>query len=515
MKNSRTVYAAKNFIYSTAGNLCNSILSFISRTVFIYVLGTVYLGINGLLTNVLGMLSLAELGVGAAISFSLYKPLAENDIHKIQAIINFYRTAYRIIAGIVAIVGIIIAPFLKYMIHDANGISNIQIYYFVFLFNTVSSYLITYKSTLLSADQRNYLITNINTVVKMITTIIQIIVLLLFKNFMLYLIIGAVIQLSGNIYLNYFTDKQFPYIKGKNSEKLSKNDKKVIFTKIKALIFHKIGEVSIYQTDNIITSAFININTVGLVSNFTMIINIVNNFIMSFFNSATAGLGNLIATEGDEKKILISKRYDFLGFVFFGWSSIFLYFLLGPFISIWIGKDKLIDTTTITLLCINYYLTGIRVPLTNVKTAAGVYEQDQWVPLVQSLLNIIISIIGAKYMGLKGIYIGTLLSSLIPSFVRPYIVYKHVFHVSCKKYFLRYFTRIIEIIVCIGVIKLILIFVNINNIFFQFAFIIAVCIMIPCLLLVLIFRNTDEFQYIKSIVTSLIVSVKKLMNRNF
>ena len=181
MAASRTGFVVKNFVWATVGNLSNALFSFVARTVFIYILGTAYLGVNGLFTNILGMLSLAELGVGAAISFSLYKPLAERNTQTIQAIINFYRNAYRIIALIVAIVGLSILPFLKYIVRGVNEVEHINLIYCIFLFNSVTSYLITYKTTLLSADQRNYLITNINTVVKAITMILQIIYLVIFR----------------------------------------------------------------------------------------------------------------------------------------------------------------------------------------------------------------------------------------------------------------------------------------------------------------------------------------------
>ena len=216
MKSSRTLYAAKNFAWSMVGNISNSVLSFISRTIFIYTLGTAYLGVNGLFSNILGMLSFAELGIGSAITFSLYKPLAEKDIPKIQAIINFYRVAYRIIACVVAVIGISLIPFLKYMVKATDGIDNLELIYCLFLINTVSSYLITYKTTIVSADQKAYLMANINTISRVVITLAQIVIMLFTKNFIAYLITGIVMQILTKIYLNRFTDKKYPYIKGRN-----------------------------------------------------------------------------------------------------------------------------------------------------------------------------------------------------------------------------------------------------------------------------------------------------------
>ena len=507
---SRTTFAAKNAMWGMAGNISNALLAFISRTVFINVLGTQYLGVNGLFTNILGMLSLAELGIGSAISFSLYKPLAEKNTRQIQAIINFYRSAYRVIALIVTVVGLSLMPFLHYFVRGVPEVQNIDIAYAIFLFNSVTSYLVTYKTTLLSADQRNYLITNINTVVKAIIATLQITYLLTVGNYIGYLVIDATVQLLSKFYLNHFTDKRYPYIQGKNDARLSKKDKATIFTKIKALILHKVGEVSVYQTDNIITSAFINTAVVGLVSNFTLIINTINTFVMSIFNSMTASFGNLIATETVEKQMRSTKRYDFMCFVFFGWTALSLYTLLDPFIVLWIGRDRLIGNLTVMLLCINYYFTGMRVGLTNVKTAAGIFEQDKWIALCQAAANLAFSIILVRPMGLAGVYMGTLISSMIPNLSRPYIVYKYLFKRSCIPYLVEYMRRFIEVVLCAAIIKGIDCILPGMSIYLRFAILLVLCIIIPAFLLILVYRKSDEFQYFKGLI---IRSKNKVLSR--
>ena len=494
-KQTRTVLAAKNFIWASVGDAVNLLLSFVSRTIFIYTLGTVYLGVNGLFSNVLGMLSLAELGVGATISFSLYKPLAENDINKIQAIINFYRTAYRLIAAVVAAMGICIIPFLSYIVKGADRVDNIVFIYCLFLFNTVTSYLISYKSTLLRADQRNYLITNINTVVRILTVIIQSIMLIMFKDFIIYLLANAVIQLISKIYVNRYTDKRYPYIRGRNSSRLPDADKKTIFTKIKAMMIHKLGDVAINQTDNIITSAVINVIAVGLVSNFTMIIASVNSIVTSFFSASVAGLGNIIATESNENRLRIFKKYDFLGFCFFGWTAICLAFLLSPFITVWIGADKLVDKWTVLLLCVNYYFTGQRVSLGNIKAAAGVFEQDVWMPFAQAAVNIAISIMAAKMFGLPGIYIGTFISSFVPNIGRPIIVYKYVFGIKSSLYFKQYIKRILLMLISGGLIVLSDTIFHIDNVLLTLVFRGIACIIIPTAVIWAVYHRTEEWNY--------------------
>lgn len=504
MNTDRKKYAAKNFIWATVGNIANSILTFISRTIFIYTLGTLYNGINGLYTNVLGMLALAELGVGQAVSFSLYKPLAENNVKKIQAIINFYRIAYRIIAAVVLVIGVGLAPFLKYIIKGADGVEHLVLYYFIFLFNTVSSYLLVYKSTLVEADQKKYLITNINTIIKGCITISQIIVLLISRNFLCYLLIGMVVQFLGNVYINYYAGKMYPFLIGHNDEQLSKADKQTILTKIRALMAHKIGEKAVNQTDNIIISAFINVSAVGLVANYTMLINLINTFVIAFFNGATAAIGNIIATESEDRSYVVSKRFDFIGYVLYGWASLCLFFLLPPFISLWIGSDKVIDSMTCFLLCFNFFFAGLRVPFANVKSAAGIYEQDKWVPLAQAAVNLGVSIVGAKYLGLIGVYLGTLASSLVPQIVRPIVVYKYIFNRSSKSYFKELIKRIMQLSICFLVLYFVFDKVHITNVILDLFFRLLTCSLVMTIEILLCYRNKDELQYIINIIKKVI-----------
>ncbi|OOM79438.1 oligosaccharide flippase family protein [Clostridium sp. BL-8] len=502
---SRTEYAAKNFIWATISTILSTALGFISRTIFIYILGTTYLGVNGLFINILSMLSLTELGIGEAINFSLYKPLADKDEKKLCGLMMFYRNSYRVIALVVATLGISIFPFLNILIKNDNGIAHIHLIYLIFLFNTVTSYLLSYKATLLAADQKSYLLTNINMVTSVITLIVQMVILLGFRNYILYLISASIIGLLKNFYINNYINNRYTYLLEKKCKRLSKKETLNIISKVKAMMFHKVGDVCIYQTDNIITSVFINITTVGLVSNFTMIIDMINRFVMGFFNAASAGLGNLIATEEEKKRLDVFNKYDFFAFWFFGWTSICLYFLLTPFITIWIGSDKLIDNITVALLCINYYLTGMRVPLANVKSAAGVFEQDKWAPIIQSILNLLVSIAGAVKLGLPGIYIGTLISSLVPNIYRPIIVYKLIFKTSSMDYFKLYIKRIFSIMICVCMIKLIInqVFINMNVLFYLISTSV-ICLLLPNILLIIFFRKTQEFQYAIYVKTKLL-----------
>ncbi len=312
--------AERNIFFGIIGNIVSFILGFISRTVFIHNLSVTYLGVNGLYTNILSVLSLAELGIGTAMNYSLYKPVAENNYETIKTLMQLYKKIYRIIAIIITVAGLILLPFLKFIIKDPGNISQNELflYYLIFLFNTVSTYFVSYKYSLVNAEQKNYIQSNIQVITSVAVLISQIIILKIFKSFMLYLIAGAVIGVVQKVFVHLYLNKQYPYLLEKDYIPLSKEEMKPIKKNITALMYHKFGDVMIHQTDNIILSSFINVTFVGLLSNYNLIILSVISFINTIFNSLISGLGNLIALDSKEKQYKLFKVYRFSAFWIYG-----------------------------------------------------------------------------------------------------------------------------------------------------------------------------------------------------
>ncbi len=500
---SRIENTSKNFAFSLLATIVTSVTSFISRTVFIKTIGVAYLGANSLFTNILSMLSLTELGLSSAIAYSLYAPLAKKDVETIKSLMRFYKNAYRIIALVILSIGLALIPFLDYLIKDPGDIQNIPFIYLIFLYNTVVSYLFTYKTTLLVADQRSYILTNMTTVINIVSVAIQVLALLLFKNYFVYLLLGAVINTSQWYWVNRRIFSVYPFLKDKNTSPLAQTEKNQIATNVKAMVFHKLGELCINQTDNIIISSFISIVVVGVYNNYYMIIGIINRFAQSIFGAATASLGNLIATESKEKRYEVFKRYNFLGFWVFGWTGICLYELLTPFVQLWLGDNFVIDNLTLSLVMLNYYLVGMRVTIGNVKMAAGLYAQDQWVPIVQAIINLVVSIFAAIHMGLAGVFLGTVVSGLaIPCWYRPVIVYKYAFERSPKEYFiayLKYFSVVIISLLLVKFVSTTLVDTAFKNVYLAFLAKMIVCALVPNIIVCLVFRKTDEFRYIMNL----------------
>ena len=423
----------KNVFFNIGSGLISNIIrclfTFITRTIFIYCLGKEALGLNGLFTNILTMLSLAELGIGTAISFSLYKPLANNDNKNISALMSFYRKAYKSIGFVILCIGIILLPFLKYIISDINTIENIYWIYLLFLINTVSIYFISYKETLIIADQKKYKLTVIEIIGYIVLNVLQILFLLLTKNYIIYLVIQITVLFFQRIFMNKTISKIYLNIDFNSTEKISDSDSKIIKKNIKAMMFHKVGDVCVNGTDNIIISSCIDLITVGLYSNYLTIINMLNSFTTMIFSNMTSSVGNLLVSESNEKKYTTFKLIDYGNFLVYGYCSVVLLCVFNSFINLWVGESYCLSQEVVLLIVISFYITGRRVSPSIIKQAAGLYDDDKFTPIIQSIVNLFISIVLAKLIGLSGVIIGTIISSIVlPSWQRPYLLYKKVFY---------------------------------------------------------------------------------------
>ena len=496
----RVKRAAKNIAVGYISNMATAILGFVLRTVFIMHLSDTLLGVNSLYSNILSMLSLAELGIGTAMNYSLYGPMARGEIEKIKSYMQLYKKAYRMIAAVIACVGLVIVPFLPDIVKGADYLTRTQltVYYLIFLFNTVSTYFVSYKYSLCLAEQKDFIQTNVLMITKAVTVSLQIVVILLTSNFLLFLLTSAAVQFIQIFIVNAYLNKLYPYLKDKDVTPLDEESKKDVMTKTKALMLHKIGDTARLQTDAIIISSFINVVTVAVVDNYNMIINTISGFVNIIFNSMVTGFGNLIATESEDKQYRTFKVYRFFAVWVYGFTAVGFYLLLSPLVKIWLHDDKWVLTPVIigTVLT-DYYFKGERVALMNYKTAAGVYEPDKYLSLIQGAVNLIVSIVLVIKIGLVGVYIGTVVSGLIANITKPFIVYKYCFHRSAKGYFIDSFKYILvmelELAILIPVKTIVM--KNITIVSFVIMFVL-VCVIFNVVFLAF-FGRTKEYKYIK------------------
>lgn len=498
----RVQSAAKNIAFGQIGNLVTQLLGFILRTVFIAHLGDTLTGINDLYIGILSVLSMAELGVGTALNYSLYKPVARKDYEKIKSYMQLYKKAYRIIGLVIAVIGLAISPFLPYLAKQPEGVSvrDMTLYYFIFLFNTVSSYFVAYKYSLVNAEQKNYIQTNVITITKMITVTLQIIVILTTANFYLYLLVAAAVELLQKMFVSRYLDKRYPYLKDKEVEKLSKEETDEIVNKTKALVFHKVGDVARLQTDSMIIAGFINVTLVGFVGSYNMVLNSAANVVNIFFNSVLSSFGNLIATESKEKQYQMFRVYRFAACWVYGFAAIGFSMLLTPLISLWLGAEKTLAFSVVIAILIDFYFKGDRIVLSNFKTAAGVFEQDKYLTLIQGVVNLIISIVLVQEIGLVGVYIGTILSGLIANVTKPVIIYKVILDKNVKEYFIDSLKYLIVLILVFGLLTVIKTLVMPEITIWTFAVMfIIICVVFNSIFL-LLFGRTKEFGYLWGLV---------------
>lgn len=498
----RVQSAVKNIVFGQIGNLITQILNFVLRTIFIDYLGDTLNGVNALYTSILSVLSLAELGIGTALSYSLYKPVAGKDYEKVKSYMQFYKKVYQIIGVVIAAAGLMLSPFLPWLVRQPDGVTlrDLTLYYYIFLFNTASSYFVAYKYSLVNAEQKNYIQTNILTVTKMITVSLQIVAVLVTGNFYIYLLTAAGVELIQKIFVTVYFNRKYPFLKDKDVRKLSKEETGEIATKTKALVFHKVGDVARLQTDSMIISAFINVTVTGFVDNYNWVLNSIANVVNIFFNSVISSFGNLIATESKERQYQMFRVYRFAACWIYGFTAIGFSMLLTPFIILWKGEGRALAYTVVICILVDFYFKGERIVLSNFKTAAGVFEQDKYLALIQGAVNLVISIVLVRSIGLTGVYIGTIVSGLIANITKPIIIYKVILDRPVKGYFIdfvKYAAVTAALFVLLTGIKY-LVMPKITVASFAAMFFI-ICLVFNGIFL-LLFGRTDEFGYLWNIV---------------
>ncbi len=509
----RVKLAARNIAFGYIGNIVTGLLGFVLRTVFLKHLGDDLNGINTLYTDILSVLSMAELGIGTALNYSLYAPAARKDYEKIKSYMRLYKKAYIIIGCSIAVIGVVISPFLPYLVTLPEGadiaVRDLTLYYFIFLFNTVSTYFVAYKYSLVNAEQKNYIQTNVITITKMITVGVQILVILLTHNFYWFLLSAAAIELIQKIFVSIYLNRLYPYLKEKEVQKLSKEETGAVVTKTKALMLHKIGDVARLQTDSMIISGFINVTVGGFVGNYNIIISFVSNFVNVIFNSVMSSFGNLIATESKEKQYHMFQVYRFFACWIYGFSAIGFCALLTPLVSLLWGEERILETAVVACILIDYYFKGDRIVLSNFKTAAGVFEQDRYLPLIQGAVNLIISIALVQRMGLVGVFIGTVISGLIANAVRPFIIYQVCFERKATGYFidlLKYLTVMaVTLVLCMAAKSWLMPEVTIV----RFGVTAVVISIIFNGIFIALFRKSEEFKYVWNIFMGKITAGRK------
>lgn len=499
--------AIRNSSFALLAQAVTVILKAITQIVFVRTLRVEYLGINGLFSNILTMLSLAELGVGSAILYNMYKPMAQNDIPRIKALMNFYRDIYCRIGIFVFILGISLTPFLKFLIKDTPEIPELKTIYILYVINNAISYFFVYKQSVFIADQKNYIVTKINIIKNIVINLLQIVFLMITRAYLPYLIINITFTFIFNAINSYLADKYYSYLKN-NTDSLSKVEKKTIYRDVYALMAHKVGGVIVVGTDNLLLSAFVGVVAVGLYSNYMLILTSVKGFLNQVYEALVSSIGDLINTESKERVYSVYKNMFFISFWMTTLIAVGFYCLANPFIEIAFGSAFVLDRRIVALMTLNFYvtdLTGMRAVTNKFKTAQGLFWNDRYKPYAESAINLIASIVLLKKLGFVGILLGTLISTLTTAFwIEPLVLFKFGFKRSLKEYYKIYFKDLFIFffswLISATIVNIV------DNSLYKIVIGIIVCTVTPSLFIWLIYIKTEEYKYFISI-------LKKVMRK--
>lgn len=447
---SRTTNTVLNFVSSLGGQFLTILLQFIVRTVFIQTLGRSYLGISGLFSNILSMLSLAEMGIGNAILFKMYKPIAEDDHRRISILMAFYKKVYRYIGLVVVILGVCLIPLLPFLVKGYSSLAELHInavfIYILYLIETASSYFFfAYKSAIIKADQKAYLVTLVQYFTTTLASILQIICLYVYSNFTVFVFILIARTIGQNILTAMLANRLYPYIVDKPEGEISKQESLSIFKDCGALFLFKLNQVVIKATDNIVISAVIGLEMVGLYSNYYILYTTVNTFFNRVFDSVVHSLGNLHVESETKHEYDIYEAANFVTAILGGTAGVGIYVVADELVSTWIGPDWILATPFSLLMGIETFTLAFRKVIGRYRNSMGLFQQAKWRPLAGMLINLIVSIILANTWGICGVLVGTIVADWATyMWFDPLIIHKYGFngkyHVRRYYYkFLKYF----------------------------------------------------------------------------
>lgn len=437
MEKTRVEKSIRNSTVGLIGFAVTTFVQFITRTVFIKLLGDEYNGVNGLFTNVLSVLNLAELGFAYSVAYALYAPLRNGDEQKISGILNFLRRVYYIVAISVALVGGLCTPFLGYLIKDVSSLpfslGKIRIYFLIYLGNTVCSYLFSYKRTLVTADEKSYIVSLVDNVGSCILYGAQIVLLLLTRNYYAYLFLMLVKTVLGNLIVTEIANKKYPYLRENKSLRIDEKEREKILKNVGALFFHKVGGVAIYSSATIIISTLVGVVEAGFYSNYLLIVSAVSSLVTLIFNAVTASIGSLCVTAeiAYQKKTFTRIRY--LSNLFSVVAFTCYVSLFNSFIRLWVGKDKTFDFIVVLLVSLSATLNILRTAPIAFKTAKGIFYEDRFKPLIEAGVAIVLGTTLGLFWGVSGVVLGGILGSAVAVPIEYYALYKHGFQASAKE----------------------------------------------------------------------------------
>jgi len=521
---SRTKKLARNGVFGALSYVVVVAISFALRKYFVDCFGYDLVGLNGVLTAIIGTLSIAELGIGLTIAYSLYKPVAENDTKKITALIRLYKKIYAVIAVIVLVIGLAVMPFLSFIVNGVSGgadtetnrhvfqFTEILFPYLIFLSGSVASYFFSFNHCLLTVDQKNYVISVVNALVRIITGGLQLLIVFILQDFLLYIAAGVALSFIGNIFLSFYVRRAYPYLKNA-ADKLAPDEMKTLKSKIGAMLYHRIGNYFVNGVDAILISIFISVTVVGYFNNYLLISTTIVLLVTSLFSGLTASFGDILATDGAKAAKRAFRNAQFSFFILYTVVVSGIFSTVTVFMKLWLTEETVLPMVFLIPWCVNIFMAGYSEPLGSLRLSAGLLEQDKYVHIALPFINLAVSIALVQFMGIGGIMLGTTFCLLIKEiWVLPRIVYKHIFKESSRAYYLRMLLRF-SFAVCVAAgCYAVNLLIDTGSYLWDFLIGGVAGVTISGAAILLLFGRSDEMKYLFSTAKSLLKRKKEHPN---
>lgn len=432
----RLKYIFKNSFYSMISQFALLILGFFSQRAMNLYIGKELVGMNGVISNVIAMLSVTELGVSTAIVFYLYSAIAQKDEDRIAALMNLYRKAYYIFAAVITGLGLILLPFIHlFMSESSYTVGYIRILYSIWLIRTVLSYLLSYKKSLLIADQKEYVVSIVTLILNIINYSTIILLVTFTQRYLPALILNVVVEVVLNLWISWYVDRKYPFLRVKRKEKVEGSILKKIITDLKHIFVSRISLKILNCTDNLIISSGISVVTAGLYMNYTLITQSVSNVLIILSNTIQPTIGNLFTEKDYEKDYQTLRQLTFLFFCLATVAAVGLLSLITPFVTdFWLGKEYEMSASVV-LMCITVCVTQVLgLPLTIILGVSGLFKQERNLSVLTAIVNLAASLILIRYIGLAGVLLGTFLAYAIQIVYRVIVFFRQYLHRGCGRY---------------------------------------------------------------------------------
>lgn len=426
-----------NVIIAIVFKIITMIMAIVVKITLVGICGNEVNGLNALYISIIGVLSVAELGVGSAITFCMYKPIVNGDINTVSALYDLFRKLYLIIGAVIFFSGIAITPFLHFFAKDYSNINiNMYVTFVLVLISVSATYLFSAKLSLINAYKNDYISTAITQGGAVLQYVLQIITLYVTKSFVYYLICRIIAVIFQWLVTEYLTNKNYGLIIN-NKVNLNKETKHIVTNSIKAMFLHKIGYVLVNTLDSIIISSFVGVVSLGKYSNYTLIISSMTGIITLVFTSLTSVIGHLCVEESRQNSMRYCEVFHLLNFIIGTFFFLGYYAVVDSLIEMLFSAKSIVESSISFVITLNGFIQFMRRSILTFRDATGAFYQDRWKPILEGVLNATLSILLVKVIGVTGVIVATIATNLlICHIIEPFVLYKYVFSYSPKKFYL-------------------------------------------------------------------------------